>query len=325
MDPANKEQIIHHEDTSDNIDKGRYQSRQVAIVKDQLYYIEAVNAVPASNEESAAMMISLWLHKTKHHYKQTKLADDALQTIIWKYDREFETQRVTFNAMENANGSLVRFEHQGLKAKADLDFLDDKDWNDAFTDMFTYTCTWKAKRFGMRQTFENKDFTLPGAGNTKHHRRGSIQAYCGNYALRNHERVFHAYHGHVKNIDAKRNPYFCFAAKGASYNGKVQVLYHWKDNRNRNRRDWITTPNVWQPKEDEWDHQCFHFEDNARNPNTSWIANEMHENSYLEVRDIILQKGTVVGDYWMDEIAIGLRMSPRDMKDLLRPSETQLM
>ena len=305
MDPANKEQIIHHEETSDNIDKGRYHSRQVAMVKDQLYYIEAINALPSSNEEPAAMMISLWLHKTKHHYKQTKLADDALQTVIWKYGRDFETQRVTFNAMENANGSLVRFEHQGLKAKEDLDFLENKDWNDAFTDMFTYTCTWKAKRFGMRQTFENQDFTLPGAGNTKHYRRGNIQAYCGNYALRNRDRVFHSYHGHVKEIDAKRNPYFCFAAKGASYNGKVQILYKWKDNRNRNRRDWITTPNVWQPKEDEWDHQCFHFEDNARNPNTSWIANEMHENSYLEVQDIILQRGTIVGDYWMDEIAIG--------------------
>ena len=103
MDPANKEQIIHHEDTNNNIDKGRYHSRQVAMVKDQLYYIEAVNAVPASNEEVAAMRISLWLHKTKHHYKQTKLADDALQTVIWKYGREFETQRVTFNGMENAN------------------------------------------------------------------------------------------------------------------------------------------------------------------------------------------------------------------------------
>ena len=47
------------------------------------------------------------------------------------------------------------------------------------------------------------------------------------------------------------------------------------------------------------------FEDSARNTNTSWIAKHMHEKSYLEVEDIILQNGMKIGDYWMDEISIG--------------------
>ena len=94
--PANKEQTIAHLDSVGDIWKGSPHSRQVAFVEGELYYIEAVLVQPSgSPSDPNFLKMSLWQHKTKHHASQTNLANDPLQGIIWEYDREFETQKVT--------------------------------------------------------------------------------------------------------------------------------------------------------------------------------------------------------------------------------------
>ena len=48
----------------------------------------------------------------------------------------------------------------------------------------------------------------------------------------------------------------------------------------------------------------------ARNQNVSWIARDMHEKSYIKVQDIIINRGTVVDNFYMDEITV----SPLEVK-----------
>merc|ERR1711892_807166 len=112
--------------------------------------------------------------------------------------------------------------------------------------------------------------------------------------MENQERVTHSYRSRDKEIDAKKYPWFCFAAKGLSYIGRISILFLWKDTRNRNRRDWVGVNDLWTPTE-EWSYQCINMADTVRNPNITWIANDMHEKSKIKVQDIILNTGSKKG------------------------------
>ena len=107
-----------------------------------------------------------------------------------------------------------------------------------------------------------------------------------------------------QDIDALYNPWFCFAARGLSYSGRVSILFIWKDTRSRYRRDWIRVDEVWQPSED-WVYSCINMPEIARNRNISWIASQMHERSYIKVQDILLNTHAAKrGNWYMDEITI---------------------
>ena len=208
--------------------------------------------------------------------------------------------------MENANGSTVMFTHAGIKAKGSVDFATGEGRNETMTEMMTYSCKYSSTRHALKQDYENTDFNLPGAGG---YMRDDIEAYCGERAVENQERIFHSYWGHIKEIDAIKNPWLCFAVKGLSYIGRVSLLFIWKDTRNRNRRDWIGVNNVFTPSA-AWHYQCVNMPEIARNQNISWIANDMHEKSYIKVQDIIIIRGTVVDNFYMDDITV----SPLEVK-----------
>ena len=62
---------------------------------------------------------------------------------------------------------------------------------------------------------------------------------------------------------------------------------------NRNHRDWIGVNNVFTPSA-AWNYLCVNMSEIARNHNVSWIARDMHEKSYIQVQDIMINRGTVV-------------------------------
>ena len=254
-DPANKVRIIHHSGKKEEATVGRPNSGKIEMEKGKMYFIEAVHVQKNDSSVDNFMKISLWQHKTSYHNSQTSLAQDERQNIRIRYKRQFETQRVSFNNMANANGSEVLFTHNGMKAKESVDFTAGKGWNETMTNMMMYTCESSAKQLTLKQDYENTDYRLPGSHGTM---RDGIQAYCGARAMENQERVTHSYRSRDKEIDAKKYPWFCFAAKGLSYIGRISILFLWEDTRKRNRRDWVGVNDFWTPTED-WSHQCINM------------------------------------------------------------------
>ena len=115
-DPANKAMIVENTGAVMTANPGSPQSDPVMMVKGEQYYIEAVHVQAAASSEENFLQISLWEHDTIYHESQTSKAKDEVQHLRMDYDREFETQRVTFTGMDPS--TQVTFTHVGKKAKA---------------------------------------------------------------------------------------------------------------------------------------------------------------------------------------------------------------
>merc|ERR1711892_1235827 len=173
-----------------------------------------------------------------------------------EYDREYETQKVTFTGMDPA--TEVTFSHVGKKAKSSVGVASDAGWNETFVNMLTYSCEYSAgARHTVQQDFEDPSKHLQGAGGTM---QDSVQAYCGARALENQGRITHSYSDDDKEIDAEKYPWLCFATMGLSYTGRVSLLVLWEDENENDRRDWVNINDVWTPSAD-WSHQCLYMDE----------------------------------------------------------------
>eukprot|EP00090_Calanus_glacialis_P017096 TRINITY_DN2671_c0_g1_i4.p1 TRINITY_DN2671_c0_g1~~TRINITY_DN2671_c0_g1_i4.p1 ORF type:complete len:4502 (+),score=1148.36 TRINITY_DN2671_c0_g1_i4:1085-13507(+) len=297
-DPANKAMIVENTGAVMTANPGSPQSDPVMMVKGEQYYIEAVHVQAAASSEENFLQISLWEHDTIYHESQTSKAKDEVQHLRMDYDREFETQRVTFTGMDPS--TQVTFTHVGKKAKAAVGVSSDAGWNETFTDMLTYSCKYSTgARIVMQQDYEDTDFKFPGSGGTM---QDSVQAYCGARAMENQGRITHSYSEDDKEIDAKKYPWLCFATKGLSYTGRMSLLVLWEDQNENDRRDWVNIDGVWTPS-DDWSYQCLNMKESVMNPNITWVADQMASNSDIDIQDILLSVESK-GKYYMDEITI---------------------
>ena len=296
-DPANKTAIITNSGKRMTVDRGHPHSASYDFVEGEAYYIEATHVQSAGSSAENYLQISLWEHQTVYNELQMSGAQDEHQVLRLSYDRDFETQLISFNDM--APNATLRFTHAGVNAKADI-ALDDKDsWNETWQEMMTYTCEYSYTNHHIKQNYENPSYNLHGAGG---YMNEEVQAYCGKRAMENQGRVTHRY-GRPAEIDAKRYPWFCFAAKGETYSGTVRFLIRWQDNRNRHRRDWAYMKKLWTPSED-WSYQCLDMYTEIFNPNNTWIGKQEKEGSYMGLEDIILETRDFRRNYYMDEITI---------------------
>ena len=303
-DPANKVVIATNTEagTSDRSDP-------VDLVKGDLYYIEATHVQAAASATENNLQIMFWEHETVYHESQTSAAVDEQQLLKMSYDRVFETQQITFNDM--AADAEVTFTHAGIDAKAPISMSNKDTWNTTWTDMLTYSCEYQYTNHALKQDYEDPSTQLQGAWGTMSE---DVQAYCGSRAMENQGRLTSSYSDEQSEINARRNPWLCFAAIGETYQGIVQLLVLWEDQSGDDRRDWVWVRNVWEPSTD-WSYQCINMEDSVQNPNNTWVANSMAANSKIQIQDIILRTGSFVGNYYVDEVTVS-----RERVDIIRLS-----
>ena len=303
-DPANKVAIITNTgaETSDRSDP-------VDLVKGELYYIEATHVQAAASASDNNLEISFWEHETVYHESQTSNAVDEEQLLKMSYNRVFETQQITFNDM--AADAEVTFTHAGIDAKASISMSNKDTWNATWTEMLTYSCEYQYTNHYLKQDYEDPSTQLQGAGGTMSE---SVQAYCGARAMENQGRITASYGDDQSEINARRNPWLCFAAIGETYEGIVQLLVLWEDKNEADRRDWVWVRNVWEPST-EWSYQCINLEDAVTNPNNTWVADQMADNSKINIQDIILRTGSYAGKYYVDEVTVS-----RERVDIIRSS-----
>ena len=298
-DPANKVAIVTHSKAVTSLpSRGSPHSDPIELVKGELYYIEATHVQSSSSSEDNMLKIVLWEHETVYHRSQIDSAQDEEQILDMKYDRQFETQKVTFNNF-NTSGE-VTFTHAGIKAKSSVSLSDTSSWNQTFLEMMTYSCEYSTQNIYIKQDYENQDYQLQGAGGWM---RENVQAYCGAQAMENQRRVWSSYHDDQREIDGKKYNWFCFAAQGREFNGKVSFLILWEDTDNRDRRDWVTV-NSWTSS-DAWSHQCIDVKASTYNTSITWVANYIKDNSKIKIQDIVLGSSGAGGKYYIDEVTIG--------------------
>jgi len=297
-DPANKAMIVENSGEKTSAKPGQPHSDPVMMTEGEFYYIEAVHVQAAGSDEENFLQISLWEHETIYHESQTSKARDEYQYLYMEYEREFETQRVTFTGMDPS--TEVTFTHVGKKAKAAVGVGSDAGWNETFTDMLTYSCEYSTgARHTLEQDYEDPDKHLPGAGG---YMQDAVQAYCGARAVENQGRITHSYSDDDKEVDAKKFPWLCFATKGLSYTGRISLLVLWEDQNENDRRDWVNINDVWAPS-DDWSHQCLNMKEAVTNPNITWFAEQMDSKSDIDIQDIVLATEPV-GKYYMDDVTI---------------------
>ena len=290
-----KVEIISQTAEVTGISPGAPHSEPIEIVEGNIYYMEAVHVQGSSAAEKNNLQVAFWEHTTIYHQKHTNKAIDERQRLFMSYDRNFETQEITFENIKE--DQQITFTHKGKNSKAPVSLAAASQMSGTFTEMLTYSCEYLNTASQYKNNFEDGKW-LPGQHG---HVQDNVQAYCGAKALENQGRVTHSYSRHVSQINAGRTPKFCFAAMGTTYTGNVQLLVLWTDDNNRGRRDWMVVPNVWVPS-DDWSYSCIDMFDSARNETMTWIRPK--ENTKIEIQDIILQTGTVTGKYYMDEITI---------------------
>ena len=303
-DPANKRQLKGYSsgNNQNSIGNTRHRSERVRMVKGALYYIEANHVQSSSQPEENFLQFSLWLHNTAYHYKQTKYARDEIQQFQLKYSLRLETQRIKLTNM-NAASEIV-FKTAASKSKVSFSTLDSvnktENWAENFDKMLTVQCNYLNTRHFLKQDYEDSSYKLNGAGG---HWQKYVQPFCGKTSNERDQRIFHQRGTNGKYVDALKYKYLCFAVKGSVYHGRVQVLFRWKDTRNRGRRDWIHFYNIWTPS-DEWSHHCVDWAEKGKNESISWIAKDMHASSYLQVEDVLLPVRDNTHYYWKDEITV---------------------
>ena len=79
------------------------------------------------------------------------------------------------------------------------------------------------------------------------------------------------------------------------------------------RADWLRFNDVWEPSTD-WTHQCIDMKASIQNSNISWIADQMHSRSDIDIQDIILNTGDKTGNFYMDEITFSANEVEIDRK-----------
>ena len=296
-DPANKVAIVENSGKQTSAKKGQPHSSPVELVKGEEYYIEATHVQASSSASENFLAIALWEHVTPYHASQLDNAIDEHQVLNIEYERQFETQEVRFNNMNES--AEITFTHAGIPSKAAVGMADKSTWDQTWLDMFTYSCEYQYTNHHLKQDYENTNYNLPGAGG---YMNENVQAYCGARAMENQGRLTATY-GASSHLNAKRYPWLCFAARGTTYQGIVQLLVRWEDTSERDRRDWVWVRNVWEPS-DDWSYSCLNLEEAVKNPNNSWVANHLHSSSKIDIEDIILRTGSYKGPYHVDEVTI---------------------
>ena len=306
-DPINKVEIVSHSAPVNEANPGSPDSEAIEVVEGSIYYIEAVHVQRSSAAEENNLQVALWEHKTIYHKKQSTKAVDERQRLLMEYNRNFETQSITFDGI--ADDQQITFTHKGINSKAPVSLAAASQMSATLTDMLTYSCEYLNTASQYKNDFEKGKWLTGQSGYVQE----NVQAYCGKNALENQGRVISTYDEEVGDINADRTPWFCFAAMGSSYNGNVQLLVLWTDENDNARRDWLVVPNVWEPT-DDWSYSCLNMYDSVKNETISWLRPK--QNTRIEIQDIILNTGYVTGSYYMDEITISssaveiLRKSP---------------
>ena len=266
----------------------------ITVVQGKLYYIEAQHIQRARKDEENYLSIGLWLHKSHYHNYQTRYVRDEVQNIEMLYHRDLETQRITIACNGDCNGMSsgggIKFTQSGKAAATTFSTAEATnktiDWKQNFEAMLKVQCTYDVTNHFVANDFEDTDFALDGMGAWQ---TDQVDCYCGDRCMERQTRLFHKYHNR-KYIDALKYSFICFAVKGTTFTGRVQVLYRWQDQRNRQRRDWIHFNHMWEPSA-EWQHVCVDWKSLGQNSSLSWIAkdDQMKDGSYLKIEDFILQ------------------------------------
>ena len=227
-----------------------------------------------------------------------------MQNIEMLYHRELETQRITLNGMDSVGD--IKFTQSGKAATTAFSTLDatnkTTNWQENFDAMLKVQCTYDNTNHFEEQNYEDPDYILDGMWSSG---TDQVDCFCGDRCMERQTRIFHKYHTR-RYIDALKYNFICLAVKGTAYTGRVQVLYRWQDQRNRQRRDWIHFNGMFEPSAD-WQHFCLDWKTLGQNSTLSWIArdDQMKDGSYLKIEDFILQVTDGDEYYYNDEITIG--------------------
>ena len=284
------------------IDNTRHRSDRLAVKRGELYYFEAHHVQRSSMAEDNLLQVYFWLHQTSYHEDQNKYVRDEIQQLIVRYNRRPELQRITLNNMNAA--ASIKFTSNGEVARDSFSTEDSVnktvDWTSNFDKMLTVQCNYLNTRHFIANDYEDPSYSFPGQhGSFQSNAR--VEAYCGKYV---NERGTRVWRDSRRPIDMVKYKWFCFATRGETFEGSVQLLIQWKDTRNRGRRDWVTFKNIWEPK-DDWIHTCLNWDEATRNSSTgNWIANSLHENTYLKAEYIQLPVRDGNQYYWRDEVTV---------------------
>ena len=276
-----------------------HRSKRLAVKKGGLYYFEAHHVQKDSMAEDNRLQVYFWLHNTNYHEPQNKYVRDEIQYYTMQYNRRPETQRITLNNMNSA--ASIKFTSNGQVARDEFSTEDStnitENWSTNFDRMLKIQCVYDNSKHYLADDSEDTSYNLPGQHG---YHTSQVEPYCGRLSKERGTRVFGRRN---KPFDGVKYKWFCFAARGKTYYGQVQLLVQWRDTKNRHRRDWVTVKNVWEPS-NEWSHQCVNMDEEPRNKSVTWIASSMKEDSYIKVEYIQLPVRDGTQYYQRDEVTI---------------------
>ena len=141
------------------------------------------------------------------------------------------------------------------------------------------------------QDYEDENYQLPGAGGWFN---DQTRPYCGRRSLNRQTRLMHLYG--KRNIDATRYKFVCFAVKGKSLLGRLDLRVIWQDVNDRIHHWWVRLANVWQPSHD-WQYVCANWDEMLKNKTYSGLKDLKETNPLIEIEDIITPVENS-HDYW---------------------------
>ena len=316
--PSNKVKLRANTASVSSGVPGRPNTAPIEVVKDNMYYIEAVHVQKSSSAEENRLQIDLWESETNYHWSQTDKARDELQRLQMSYIRRHETQSIQFKNI--ANDISLTFTHAGKSSKSPVLLGAADQMSGVFTDMLTYSCEYKNTRSLYKQNFETAGKWLPGQGG---YVQENVQAYCGAKALENQQRIMSTYPEDVLNINTGRSPWLCFATMGASYTGSLNMYVLYTDVNDNKKAQWVTVKNLWTPSKD-WSYQCINMFETVKNTTISLITPK--PSTVIEVQDLTLSTNSAIkGKYYMDEITISAGIVEIERKAPAMPNDNVMV
>ena len=278
---------------------GGSRSRAIEVIKGDEYYIEALQTQAADDQDENLLQISLWEYETVYHHSQTKNIRDERQTFKLAYARLLETQRITVNGVSGVDE--VIFTQSGKEATEafPLAVEDSKStWEGKFKKMLIKKCNIIRGTTLYLNDYENTNYHLSGAG-------GNMITqgvpFCGERVLEKQNRLMHRY-GKSK-IDANRYKYLCFAVKGKTLIGTLQLNVQWQRFDDRIFSSWIYLENMWEPS-NEWQYKCWNWDALIRNTTLSGLTKMKEGSTHIKIEDIQTPVENSQ-DYWyFDEFSI---------------------
>ena len=275
-------------------------TRALNVVEGKEYYMAAFHTQTAINSKENFLQVSLWEFKTNYHTTHSSQIKNERQVLELTYSRNLETQRITMSGMIGVD--KVTFMQSG-KASPNGFPVDigkaKQEWKGTFQTMLEMKCN--AIRVGtlFYQNYENVNFHLNGASGSMN---DQIIPFCGKRSLERQTRLMNTYG--KPSINANRYKFVCFAVKGKSLLGHLNIRVKWQRFDDRYFNTWVALADLWIPSE-EWQYNCYNWAELVRNTTYSGLTNMKEGSMFLEIDDIITPVDSTASGYWFhDEFSI---------------------